>query len=344
MFDKKTFLSIVNEDGRLYGQVSQVGFDFDDLYADEFNPLEVLCDLLRMVLGYEMVSSHPSAIVNYFFKDTFRFHSFFQNEDYEDEIDIYNHERKTEEEIAPLFDPMYEKVVAIRSFIVAVNRVRECILSGQSISMAELELIKGLNQFKFTFEVEEFHGNEYLGVFFGGGVTPEIWQRYLEKTKVPIRFSYTCYSLEEVVFAVWHYLIFNDYTKFNKCHHCGRYFATKSLKQVYCERYTPYDSYGYLKNAYKKYGDLNCRLAVQRIKEQLVRRKGKVCDNLEMNYDSIVFDKFKAEYKLLKDAVDKHPSLENIKKLDLFLAIDEVQSTWYKPEYRLQSASEHIYA
>ena len=360
MDDKKYYLSIVNEDGELYGHLSDIGFDDD---KNRFNPLTVLSDLLDMVFDYERISSEEWAIRNYSFKETYQQHPFFQDGDIRHKIEIY---QQKIDQVVKFNDEVAGLMVYINSFIVCASRVHKCLLKRESISLTELELIKALNQYQYTFEVEERHKNphyrfggslykkyeeegtlyiidrlgydtesefEYLAVRFGPDVDEELWQGFLDETENPVRFAYTCYSIEDVLFAVWHYLILHNYTKFHQCPHCGCYFATKSLRG-YCNRKSPYKGYGYLANAYKGYGDLNCKLAVDRMKEQLTKRKGKVCEYLQTHYGSSVRHKFEDEYVLLKDAVKNCPSVENIKKLDLFLAIDEVQNTWYKDEYK----------
>ena len=360
MDDKKYYLAIINEGGNIYGHLSDISFHDD---TNRFDPFNVLGDLLDLALDYEKVPLEDSMIWKHSFNETYQQHPFFQDEDIRRKIELYRH--KTDH-TPRAGDESAGLMIELNSFLIAVMRVHECFEHGNSISMTELELIKAFNQFKFTFAVGQRGINPYyrnggiyykdwekagklyaiaemgydinsefyyMPVFFGTHVTPESWQEYLENAENPIRFAYTCYSLEEVFFAVWHYLIFHDYTKFHQCPHCSRYFATKSLRG-YCNRKSPYKGYGYLANAYKGYGDLNCKLAVDRMKEQLTKRKGKVCEYLQTHYGSSVRHKFEDEYVLLKDAVKNCPSIENIKKLDLFLAIDEVQNTWYKDEYK----------
>jgi hypothetical protein len=95
-----------------------------------------------------------------------------------------------------------------------------------------------MNHFMFTFEIESCEKRhpdcedeyDFIPVDFGTHVALEDWLEFRNKSTNAIRFVYTCYSQEEVLFAVWHYLIFHDFTKFAQCHHCGTYFATKSLK------------------------------------------------------------------------------------------------------------------
>jgi len=328
--DKKYFLAIVNDGKNIYGHLSGEGFHDD---TNRFCPFTVLCDLMDMVLDYESVSPEERVIKNYSYKDTYQLHPFFQDESIRRKVDIY---RNRPDRSVPFMHEHTSLIVELNSFIVAVIRLHECFLSGKSISLNELELIKALNQFRFTFEVGErsaMDKSKYMPVFFGTGVTAQIWQEHLEEAENTIRFAYTCYSLEEALFAVWHYLILNDYTKFHKCPHCDRYFATKSLRG-YCKRNSPYKGYGYLKNSYKEYSGLNCKLAVDRIKEQMTRRRGKVCEHIQTHYGFKVLHEFANKYDDLKGDIIKCPSVENLKKLDLFLAIDEVQKTWYKPEYK----------
>lgn len=56
------------------------------------------------------------------------------------------------------------------------------------------------------------------------------------------RFEYTCYSINDMIFSVLHYLVFFGY-KFAKCDHCQKYFAVKSYKTKLCTRKSPYINY-----------------------------------------------------------------------------------------------------
>jgi hypothetical protein len=51
--------------------------------------------------------------------------------------------------------------------------------------------------------------------------------------------TYTCHNLTDVVAAIFHYYMVAEY-KFNTCHHCGKVFATQTLKRIYCNRISPY--------------------------------------------------------------------------------------------------------
>jgi len=342
MDDKKYLVAISHENNKIQGSFSGDGF------AVEFNPLTVLGDLLDTVFGYEKVDEEWE-IANYFFKDTYQRHPFFQDKEHQREIGTYNHKRKTGENVQ-YGNPFYSMWVDINSFIAAVMGLRECFEQGKNIPLNEFELIKALNQFKFTFEIQERYENlhyrhggslykeyeekgeldileklgrdtesefQYVSVYFGTGVTARRFQEYLENEKRLIRFAYTCYSLEESLFAVWHYLIFHDYIKFNKCHHCGGYFATKTLKQDYCNRNSPYAGYEHLE----------CGPAAKDIRQELRREVDRIDSMLRYRDDlrttaehrateSFAFLEQCNEYRA---RIKKCSSVENLKAFEGFL-------------------------
>ena len=353
MDDKKYYLAIVNDGDNMYGYLSDTGFNDD---TNRFDPLTVFGELLSTALDYEEKSPDGWLVENYSFKEAFHIHPFFKNKKYQDEIETYRHKRKTGE-VIQYGHSFYGTYIEINGIIVSIARLHECFLSGKSISLSDLELVKAMNKFRFTFEVESKYENPYYrnggtlyddwakkpggldfikgkghdidaefvyyGVDFGTHVDTKQVQNYLlNSEKNVLRFSYTCYSLEEALFALWHYLIFHDYTKFNKCHHCGTYFATKTLKQKYCTQNSPYE----------KYIHLDCKQAVRNIKLKLARRRKVIYTHLNNYYSEDTRRQFERECDLHEDKIKSLSSIENLKAFERTLDKQAVKEKWYTDE------------
>ena len=63
-----------------------------------------------------------------------------------------------------------------------------------------------------------------------------------EKSSLYYDYVYQCYSPSDILFSVIHFLALNKY-KFAICTHCGKYFATNNLKNIYCDRFSEYPGY-----------------------------------------------------------------------------------------------------
>ncbi len=127
-------------------------------------------------------------------------------------------------------------------------------------------------------------------------------------------YFYQCYSQADIIFAIFHFLVLCKY-KFKKCEHCGKYFATQTLKQIYCYRNSPYP----------KYEHLECCDAVKDIKQSLRRTRRKIEKNL-YNNQPLKNDNFITKSAELLDTAKKHPTIENISKAFDYINTDK----WYK--------------
>jgi len=314
------YLAITNDNGKLSGHISNKSFD-DDLNC--FNPLTVFGDMLN------------TAVENGSFKETYKKHPFFQNKMLRRKIDEYIERRKTDKFLHPS-DPFCYDFILLSKFLASCGRIYECLKSQDNISLSEFELIKAMNEFKFTFEIcdgerienvadmlpDSYEKHRYISVDFGLYNTAELWNEYRNETKNPIRFAYTCNSIEEVLFATWHYLVFNDFKKFNQCHHCEKFFAATSLKVKYCNDYSPYE----------KYTHLSCEQAVRNIKQKLARRKNNIAYHLQIWYSDKTFHEFLDEYDKLDELIKERSTVENLKILEHFLDKETVKETWYSDE------------
>lgn len=130
-------------------------------------------------------------------------------------------------------------------------------------------------------------------------------------------YFYKCYSHAEVIVAIFHFLTLNNY-KFRKCEHCGKYFATKSLKQKYCYRKSPY----------KGYEHLDCNIAVKNIMQSLRRKRRSILKNLDNN-QPLKKEKFLKKSADLIDITKENSNIKNIDKAFDYINKDR----WYKRKH-----------
>lgn len=136
-------------------------------------------------------------------------------------------------------------------------------------------------------------------------------------------FVYNCYSIVDVPFAILHYLLLNEY-KFRECEHCGKIFATKTLKQKYCTRKSPYP----------KKQHLECKEAAKNIMTHITQRKNGVYTNLERNHSEKAEDFNKINefiYRKDKNTGEKNigRSVSALKYLEYILSETYVNENWY---------------
>ncbi len=119
----------------------------------------------------------------------------------------------------------------------------------------------------------------------------------------------------QVVIAVLYYYVYNDY-KLVKCSHCGKWFATKTLKEKYCKRISPC------------FGDiitgktpLPCEQAVRNIKQKQRVRYEAIYKSF-WNYNSLKADEqkyFMNKSYEMREAINQAPTVENFKRYEDFL-------------------------
>lgn len=129
-------------------------------------------------------------------------------------------------------------------------------------------------------------------------------------------YFYECYSLADVVFSILHFLALGKY-KFKMCLHCGRYFATQTDKQKYCQRKSPYSEYIHL----------NCEQAVRNISQEISRGYKRIYNNLTQNHrdDTDTFNAFLSDYAECLEAFKQEPNTQNIN--NCFYVVKEKK--WY---------------
>jgi len=132
------------------------------------------------------------------------------------------------------------------------------------------------------------------------------------KAQRSVCFEYECNRLKEIALAVLHYCLIDGY-KTAYCQHCGKLFATQSLKNKYCKRNSPY----------KGYTHLNCELAVKRIKGKLRSRYGVVRTPLYNRDDGLErLREVSDSYNSFMAEIRRCASVSNLKKCDDYLFDD----------------------
>lgn len=123
---------------------------------------------------------------------------------------------------------------------------------------------------------------------------------------------FVCDNFRGVVFSILYFYLIKGF-KIVSCPHCGKYFATRTLKQKYCTRKSPYNGYEHL----------NCEQAVRNIKQECTRHKKKIYNyfvtHSEDMYGGDEMRDFLNECDLMSRTIQKYPSMDNLKKYDDYL-------------------------
>lgn len=208
--------------------------------------------------------------------------------------------------------------------------LRNMIVKNQYLSIAELERLKPFLNLQFSFEIVhkipvtiKKHQKGFVSEPLRLGFC-DIEKAFDKTFESEHYFIYRCHVMEDVPFAILHYLVLNQY-KFKMCEHCGKYFATKTLKQKYCMRKSPY----------KGYEHLECSQAVDHLNKKLAKRKKSIMTILD-NYYPKAKEAFWSEFNNLT-FVDGKPiekSCEVFEKLEEITDKKHIRDTWYKDEYK----------
>lgn len=299
-------------------QISEPGKPISNI---NFDPTTILCDLFDTV-NYEKEYDYESE--NYYLNNQYFKHPFFKIDLPEDIIQSRFHSH-----------------VHYYYFFDFIVTLKELCDQKTNISLNQFEVYKQYFNSDFTYKIEFEDLNPCWGltdITEDGTIIEDdrmytfqsvseirdftIRELFNFHTGQPFRHSYNCHSLADIICSVWHYLILHDY-KFARCNHCGRYFATQTLKKQYCDR----------NSTYKNFEHLNCEQAVRNIKQKLARRKNSAYTYLSNYYEGGV-DLFLEEHFKLKKMVDNNPCVDNLKALEEFLSKENVSKKWYKVEYR----------
>lgn len=267
-----------------------------------FKLLTVLGDLLDVVT-YKEESPYPAD--NYSFKQNYTEHPFFSEK---------------------MFDSnsWFREPLRDKRFFVALNELKEIIVNNRRLSANEIEILKQYLSLTFIFKMEFKELNPLYELGYREFKGKKVYEyqyspldyncnfdlnKVIEKKGTDFRFIYLCHSIEDIIFSVLHYLILFDF-QFTQCNHCKKYFATKTLKQKYCKRNSPYR--GQENNP--------CEQAVKTVFQDFGRRKKRIYERLN-NYaeDEKKISTFLDEYHELRAIARKSPTVENLEKLEQYL-------------------------
>ena len=303
----KCLVTIANEGNIVRGNLRELRSNGKQT---DFDPLTVLGDLLNAVT-YTATSSHPQD--NYSLKEGYSQHPFFLGRKYRGDTNLGDYRHR------PLF--------------VAVNELNEVISNNIHFSMSEFEILKQFLSLNFVYQIEFREANPFfeLGYAINPGNNKAVQEyQYVpvqytynydmelmfgDNSDTPHRFTYNCFEIKDVIFSVLHYLTLLDY-KFRKCEHCGNYFATKTLKTIYCNRNSPYTGYEHLP----------CGEAVDHIMTSLMKRRHSIKTYLYNNYSDRASDflyEFSEQKRLGR-------SVSNLEMLEHITSKEYVKQKWYK--------------
>ena len=307
--EKKT-----NEKGEKEENLTGVVLSTSDNSEFEFEPTTALCDLLDSSVFDENKGRLPRTHKN---------HPFFMGREYKGE-------------------DVFMKEYRFSTMLYALSNLKDIILENKRFTLNELEIAKQVFELKFSYVIEikeknilydwgytinpingeEVHEYHYLPIEY----TFEFdWDKlFSEYISNDLIFTYTCFNIQDIIFSVMHYLILHKY-KFRECRHCGRYFATKSDKNKYCKRKSPYKGYG----RHKSCEHLECEKAVRYISQRIRLERNRIDDHLcdldRENNTSKSFE-FMSKCAEYSEEFKRHSSVENCRGYEKLLATCRKQS------------------
>jgi len=296
-------VTITDDSGKLRGEVN----NHADNSIFEFDPLTALCDLLDPSVFREDMGRLPK---------THKAHPFFMGREYKGE-------------------DVFMKEYRFTTMLYALSNLKNIIVEKKSFSLSELEIAKQVFDLKFSYKIEFKEKN--ILYEWGYKTNPINGERVYEYHYLPIEyhfdfnwdelfaeykdnahmFSYSCYNEQDIIFSVLHYLILNKY-KFRKCGHCGKYFATKTDKFIYCNRKSPYKGYG----IFSGFEHLECEQAVRNIRQEIRRDKKRIDEDIcALDRENNTNESFAFSDKCNKYEVemDKHFTVDNLKGYEKLL-------------------------
>lgn len=293
------FLTITNNNNTISGHLIRTS----DNKEIDFNPIIVLGDFLNIPYKHK--------------------NSMYEQANYSLSENYYNH-------------PFFLDTDCIEDIFSAFVELKKIIENNISLSLYEFEFLRQFLRLKFTYEIQFKEKNpiynnrsaEKLGYnvkskcqFIGVQYTFEYnFKKLFEyQSNTSHKFIYNCTSIDDIIFSVFHYLMFSNY-KFVKCQHCGKYFATKTTKTIYCPRNSPY--------TYET--TETCSEVTNKILTKVRKRRKNTLKHINDNYPK-AYKPFNDEYDLL---FKKPKSVSNLMALESFFSKEEVKSNWYIDKYK----------
>ena len=134
-------------------------------------------------------------------------------------------------------------------------------------------------------------------------------------------------TITQVVIAALYYYAYNGY-KLVRCKHCGKWFATKSLKNQFCKRTSP--CYGDIIKGKKA---LTCEAAVQNIRQNCTRLKNSIETKAnsslaaQLGNNAFLFA-FSDTCAPFQKAIAEEPTAENLTDYYRFLQKTNKERAW----------------
>ena len=141
-----------------------------------------------------------------------------------------------------------------------------------------------------------------------------------------IRFS-KLGTVTQVLIASLYFYAYHDY-KIARCQHCGKWYATKTLKKKYCNRISP--CFG---SIIKGKESLSCEQAVRNILQKCSRIKNRIETKTRQTaaaqrHESIFEDNFRKQCEHFYKAAKSDPTVENLTNYHNFLEATEKGKGW----------------
>lgn len=206
--------------------------------------------------------------------------------------------------------------------------LRKLIICDNMFSIAQFEMVRSFYDLSFSVQMADetpFIGSRTKPLkprHFGFSKIEQVLDHKADTTRYYI---YHCQAMIDVPFAILHYLLCHEY-KFRSCEHCGKFFATKSLKQKYCTRKSPC----------KEYKHLRCDIAVDHFMKKIKKRKKSVMTSLSNHYPNaynLFLDEYDS-YHLTSGGKPMERSWQTLDMLDHITQIEYIREKWYKAEYK----------
>lgn len=134
-------------------------------------------------------------------------------------------------------------------------------------------------------------------------------------------------TVSQVMVAALYYYAYHDY-KLVRCKHCGKWFATKTLKQEYCDRISPCFNV-----IVKGKPPLPCEQAVRNIFQKCGRIKNRIetkanqTVSAQLHRNSFI-DRFQREYEPLYLSAKESPTVQNLTNYYNFLKQTDKEKGW----------------
>lgn len=134
-------------------------------------------------------------------------------------------------------------------------------------------------------------------------------------------------TVSQVMVAALYYYAYHDY-KLVRCKHCGKWFATKTLKQEYCDRISP--CFNVIVKGKKP---LSCEQAVRNIFQKCGRIKNRIetkanqTVSAQLHRNSFI-DRFQRECEPLYLSAKESPTVQNLTNYYNFLKQTDKEKGW----------------